>query len=143
MYKWKAFLEHTNNEKRTPYDCELWDSIESHYGGRLLARLQDLKGPTALSYAEAGRLINSWARVEGWYAVCPDAVERLDRAGYRVILTGDEYRPLTSKEIQDKLREQLDEIEMREYYERISREQNLSPQDLLISVLSQKLREYQ
>lgn len=59
MYRWKTFTDYTSEGSRTPYQCEVWDLIESKSGGRLLERLRALKGPRKVSYAEAGRMKES------------------------------------------------------------------------------------
>ena len=137
MYRWKTFTELTRDGKHTPYESEIWDTMESNLSGGLLASLKSLTGPRTLSYEAAGRMINQWGREEGWGFACQNAIRRFQQMGIRVILLGDEYRPLTREEIQSELEDDLYAASAREFYERLCLEQSQDPQEVLVAVLRQ------
>ena len=57
--------------------------------------------------------------------------------GIRVVLIGDEYRPLTRQEIELELADEIYAVSAREFYERLCRDQKQDPQEVLVAVLRQ------
>ena len=137
MYRWKTFTELTGDGKRTPYQSEIWDTMESNLSGGLLAALLSLPGPNPLSYEDAGRMINRWGRAEGWGFACQNAIRRFHQLGIRVVLLGDEYRPLTRQEIEIELADEVYAASARQFYEKFCRDQKQDPQEVLVAVLRQ------